>query len=152
MRKLLVLLLLLLVIAGSYFGYIHFTAADLPTFGLTLSGEKGKVKNTTKKFLESIEFKNVDAIKSFINSEVSVPDVDNFLNKTFDMPYDTVDLEKFSVEAIEMDSSNTRSKVRIRIMGNNQASKESFNKSKVLYWYFQPDMRTWLIDIKNLSL
>ena len=68
------------------------------------------------------------------------------------MPYDTVDLEKFSVEAIEMDSSNTRSKVRIRIMGNNQTSKESFNKSKVLYWYFQPDMRTWLIDIKNLSL
>ena len=85
MRKLLVLIIVLLVSLGSYFGYIHFTAADLPTFGLTLSGEKGKVKNTTKKFLESIEFKNADAIKSFMNSEVSTADVDNFLNKKMEI-------------------------------------------------------------------
>ena len=150
MRKSILFIIFFLLMCVAYFGYIHFTAADLPTFGLNLSGEKGKIKNLTKNFLEAIKFKNNEAIKSFIASDTPAEELNNFFKKTFDMSYEEINLEKFSIEEIEIDSSKTRCKIKINITGTNQITKEPFTKIRVLYWYL--DLKAWLIDIKNIVI
>lgn len=149
MRKSILLTILFILALTAYFSYVHFTAADLPTFGLKLGGQKSELKNLTKNFLESIKFKNIDTLKSFISKESLTQDLEIFFKKTFDMSYQEIDLEKFSIEETQIDSTKSRCKIKVKLMGTNQITKEPFSKIRVLYWYFDTNLKIWLIDIKN---
>lgn len=148
MRAFGTVLALLIFAAGAYLGYAHFSGGEVPTFGLPLGGEKKNIRDTTQAFYETIKFKNRDAIKHFVDATATQEDISDYLTKTFgEGALNEIDLNSVSIEQIELDSQETRARVKILLSGLYLDDKKAFTINKLLYFYRANSL--WLLDLKS---
>ena len=70
-------ILAVVVIVGLYAGAAHFSGGPFPTFGLSLGGDRGLVRQITHSCLEDIQFKDFNKAASYHapdkRDEVDIP-------------------------------------------------------------------------------
>jgi hypothetical protein len=139
MRKLFIIVLLLIIAVFGYLAFAHFSGGQVPTFGLPIGGEKVHIRARVNSFFEHVKFKNTSVLNNFIKA--SPEELSVFLNQLG--LNEDVDLKQVKIEEIELDSSETRARVRIKILGTNLKSNEAIEISKILFLYLEGQ---WMID------
>lgn len=151
MRKIIILFLILIIAALSYFAYANYSNKDLPTFGLPPIGDKGKIKALTKEFFESVKFKNYEALKHYVSKSLTQDEIYKFLDKTFETSHSEIDLQNFQIGNVEIDSQKTRARIKVSLFGIDQKNSAPLDKNKTIYLYYDNETSQWLIDITHLS-
>lgn len=151
MRKFLIVLALLIVAAAAYLGYAHISGGAVPTFGLPIGGEKMKIRRATLAFFEHVKFKNTSAFTNLVSKDVSPEELDRYLTKTLGIDPDQVDLVSTSIDQIELDSNQTRARVKVHLSGQDLSNKRPLDISKIIFLYQSRD-DIWLIDTRSIAV
>ncbi len=141
---------IIVVLGLGYLGYAHFTGGSVPLLGLPLGGERAQVRARTTTFFEHVKFKNASAFKTFISDEASSEEISAYLHKTLGINPNNIDLTSVKINSVELDSSASRARVKITLMGQDLAEKKALSISRIIFLYRNGD-GPWLIDIKNLG-
>lgn len=149
MRKFFTIVLLLTMAALAYFGYAHYTGAALPVWGLPLGGQKALIRARVTEFFESVRFKNTQVFKNFVASDIQPEDITQFLSQTLGQPAHEIDLQSVKIKDIELDSSQSRARVRIELVGQRLNDHKVFNITRIIFLYL--DDNKWLLDTKNIA-
>lgn len=147
MRTFVVIFLFLLISAGVYVGYAHFSGGQVPTFGLPIGGEKAKIREAATNFFEQIKFRNYDGLERY-TEEVTKDEIASYIKELFGINKNDLDLDEFSIKNIEMDSSKLRSRVVLSFTGRDVSTQAPFERQKMVFLYLNKDKK-WLFDIKN---
>lgn len=151
MRKTLIIIMILMIIAFGYLLYAQISGGAVPTFGLPIGGQRALVREHIKRFFEDVKFKNKSAMNAMISSESTIEDIDNFLEKTFGADPNNVDLQSIKIESVELDSTKTRARSIVNFAGQYLAPQKPFSATKLIFLY-KNSSGDWKVDIKNLSL
>ena len=65
MKRALIAVAALAVLAGAYVGAAHLSGGALPTPGLALGGDEGELRRTTLRFWEDLQFKDFERASTY---------------------------------------------------------------------------------------
>ncbi len=140
--------------ALAYFGYAHYSGAALPVWGLPLGGQKALIRSRVTEFFESVRFKNTQSLKNFVAPDISDEEINHYLLQTLGQPTNEIDLKSVKIKDIELDSSQSRARVRIDLSGQRLNDQKVFDISKIIFLYLEEhdSDNIWLVDTKNISM
>ncbi|HXW53633.1 MAG TPA: hypothetical protein VEL47_05975 [Myxococcota bacterium] len=144
MRTVAIILVLLVLAALGYLGYAHFSGGAVPTFGLPIGGDKATIRSRTLTFLENVKFKNTVALKDFVASTITVPQILFYVETSLGLNQE-MDLNQAAVKEIEIDSAAQRARVRVTLSGQDLKNMKAFDMEKLVFLYNAGHDR-WLID------
>lgn len=147
MRTFVVIFLFLLISAGVYIGYAHFSGGQVPTFGLPIGGEKAKIREAINGFFEQVKFRNYDGLGRF-TEDVTKEEIESYIKNLFGINKNDLDLDDFLINSLEMDSSKVRSRATLSFRGKDVATQAPFEREKMVFLYLSKDKK-WLVDIKS---
>lgn len=150
MKKILIFMLILLFTAVGYLSYAHFSGGKVYTFGLPIGGIKAQVRYRVNNFFEQIKFKNINELKNFTEPFISKEAFFTYLNNILNNPLDQIELENFTINNIELDSTKNRARVKTEFFYKNFITNKSFAQEKLIFLYHANN--NWFIDIESVMM
>lgn len=144
------IIVVILLVVGGYFAAAHFSGGALPTFGIAIGGEKSKLRSVVLKFWEDVKFRDLRSAANYLPQAQRDPaKVIGFLTQIFKTPSEALDLINYKVEVLELDSTELRGRVKMRLTANNLASGEAVDVETMLFFYREADGQKWLLELGN---
>ncbi|MBI5202248.1 MAG: hypothetical protein HY925_11720 [Elusimicrobia bacterium] len=144
MKKLLALVFLIgLAGGGAYLA--REGKLDVPGFG----GERAELKRKSQRFLECLKFKNFVEAAAFHSAAdlKATPDIPKLLEDFFLIPPESLDVQEYRIDYVELDSSGQRAKVKtvstVHILNKNETRKPEI----MLYW--KREGGQWYMDLRT---
>ena len=143
-------LLALIVLLGAAGGAIYLAREgklDLPA-GLG-GGDRSALKRKSERFLECLKFKNFAEAASFHSAAdlKATPDIPKLLEDFFLIPPESLDVQEYRIDYVELDSTGRRAKVKtistVRILNKNETRKPEI----MLYW--KREGGQWYMDLRT---
>ncbi len=146
MKKLLAVLVLI-GLAGGGVWLAREGKLDLPA-GLG-GGDRALLKKKSERFLECLKFKNFIEAAAFHSAAdlKATPDIPKLLEDFFLIPPESLDIQEYRIDYVELDSTGQRAKVKtvstVRILNKNETRKPEI----MLYW--KRDSGQWTMDLRT---
>jgi len=116
MKKALTALLVLSLLFGGYLGVAHVSGGAFATLGLALGGDRGALRRIALAFLEDVQFKDfVSAANYHAPDLIDSVDIPFLLQRLFAVKPEALDIMDYDIVFAELDSSNLRARVKVRI-------------------------------------
>lgn|GEM_PF-561231 len=150
MKKALIALSVVVVLAGGYLGLAHFSGGAFPTLGLPLGGDVGHLRRMGNSFLEDIQFKDFKKAASYHAPELQESvDIPFLIWRMFKIKPEALDLMEYDVVFAEMDKSKLRGRVKMRmrvkvLLNNNIEDKE------LMLYFERKDLKSpWYMKLED---
>lgn len=146
MKKLLALIVLIVSAGGAVY-LAREGKIDLPA-GLS-GGDRAVLKKKSERFLECLKFKNFIEAAAFHSAAdiKATPDIPKLLEDFFLIPPESLDVQEYRIDYVELDSTRQRAKVKtlttVRILNKNETRKPEI----MLYW--KREGGQWTMDLRT---
>ncbi|MDA0712629.1 MAG: hypothetical protein O2897_01405 [bacterium] len=133
---------------GGYFATAYLSGGALPTLGLVMGGERGEVRNVVMKFWEDLKFDDAKSATALMVPSANDPSlVGVFLSNVFSMPPESLDIVSYNVDAVEIDSTGHRARVKSSIVANDLRKKTPIQTEAMLF--LRKVEEAWLLDLSS---
>ncbi len=150
MKKALILLVTLGVLAGGYVSVAHFSGGAFPTFGLPIGGDRGLLRRIALSFLEDIKFKDFGAAALYHAPElIETVDIPFLIQRLFQVKPEALDVMDFEVVFAEIDSSGLRARVKVRVKAKLLIDERIIEREMVLYFYRDTVVDPWYMKLED---
>ena len=150
MKKVILVVVLLILAVGGYFLTSHLTGGSLPTLGLPLGGESSVVRARALAFVEDLHFKDYHKAASVFEPHLQSPqNVRLFLETSFEVSAQHLDLIEYIVKQVELDSTKTRARVSLNVKAKNLLSSEEIEREWLLFLYYSQTEDKWYISVPD---
>lgn len=144
------IVVIILLIVGGYFAAAHFSGGALPTFGISIGGEKAKLRTEVLKFWEDVKFRDLRSAANYLPAQQRDPaKIIGFLTQIFKAPSESLDLISYKVELLEIDSTELRGRIKMHLTANNLATQEPLDVATMLFFYREADGQQWYLELGN---
>ena len=148
MRKFLLVVVLVLLAAGAYFGLAPRQQAQAP-IGVLLNGETRKLAQQSQKFIEDIKFKDFKAAAEHSSPEDrESADIPKLIEKLFQVKPEFLEINQVQVLSADLDSTKQRARVKmqadVKLLNTNELRKPEL----MLYWKKAPGGQ-WYMDLAS---
>jgi hypothetical protein len=149
MKKLGILIFLLIIIAAVVLVAGSRYSIKLGNINLAINQDKDILSGKVTSFLEDIEFKDFKKAATYHNAEdQKTVDIPKLIEEKFFVKPEFLDIMKYEVKEIEIDSSGKRSKVKTRTIFKVLNTGEV--KDLEMIFYFQKaDDGNWYMQLKS---
>lgn len=150
MKKVLIALVALAVLLGSYLTVAHVSGGAFSTLGLALGGDRGALRRIALEFLEDVQFKDFVSAASYhapdIRDSVDIPFL---IQRLFTVKPEALDIMDFDVVFAELDSSGLRARVKVRVKA--KLLLNEFIEERELLLYFERDSVSdpWFMKLED---
>lgn len=150
MRKPLVVVAIAAALLGGYLGAAHFSGGAFPTLGLPLGGDRGLLRRTALSFMEDIQFKDFDQAASYHAPElIETVDIPYLIQRLFAVRPEALDIMGYEVLFAEMDSSDLRARVKLRVRAKLLANERIEERELILYFYRDDRSSPWFMKLED---
>ena len=150
MKKILIPISLLLVIAVGYIGLSHFSGGAFPTFGLPIGGAEAHLRSLTLQFWEDIQFKDFDKAASYHppdkQDDVDIP---YLIERMFILKPEGLDIISYEIVFAEVDSSGRRARVKTRVKVKNLVNNDINDREIMLYYFRENQDSAWYMKLES---
>ncbi|MBI4348283.1 MAG: hypothetical protein HY553_15690 [Elusimicrobia bacterium] len=143
------LLLLLLVIGGAA-ALLYLAREGKVQLPAALGGaDRAVLKTKSERFLECLKFKNFQEAASFHSAAdlKATPNIPKLLEDFFLIPPESLDVQEYRVDYVELDSTRQRAKVKTVTTVHILNKKETQKPEIMLYWKREGEQ--WFMDLRT---
>lgn len=150
MKKVLILVLTLGVLTGGYLTVAHVSGGAFWTMGLALGGDRGALRRVAMQFLEDIQFKDFVSAAGYHAPElIESVDIPFLLQRLFQVRPEALDLMDYEVVFADIDSSELRARVKVRVKAKILLDERIEEKEFILYFYRDSVNDPWYMKLED---
>jgi len=150
MKKALAALLALSLLTGGYLGVAHLSGGAFWTMGLALGGDRGALRRIALDFLEDIQFKDFEMAASYHAPElISSVDIPFLIQRLFAVKPEALDIIDYDVVFSEIDSSELRARVKVRVKGKLLINELLEERELILYFHRDSLGDPWYMKLED---
>ncbi len=150
MKRWLVGIAVLVVLAGGYVGAAHLSGGALPTLGLPVGGDLGLLRSNTLSFWEDVQFKDFDAASSYHDPAVQADvDIPYLLERAFVMKPEVLEIMEYEVVLADLDSTGNRARIKTRVKVKNLVSADLVEREIMLFWHRAGPAEPWFMELES---
>ncbi len=150
MKKPIVVFAVVATLLGGYLAVAHVSGGAFATFGLPLGGDRGLLRRTALSFMEDIQFKDFDRAASYHAPElVESVDIPFLIQRLFAVRPEALDIMGYEVVFAELDSSDLRARVKLRVRAKLLANERIEERELILYFYRDDVAAPWYMKLED---
>ena len=150
MKKALTALLVLSLLFGGYLGVAHVSGGAFSTLGLALGGDRGALRRIALAFLEDVQFKDfVSAANYHAPDLIDSVDIPFLLQRLFAVKPEALDIMDYDIVFAELDSSNLRARVKVRIKVKLLLDETIQEREFILYFDRDSTGEPWYMKLED---
>lgn len=150
MKWMLRLIALTLVLGGAYLAAAHLSGGAFPTLGLPLGGDLGQLRETAKRFMEDIQFKDFKAAAQYhAPDKRDTVDIPYLLQRLFVVKPEALEIMDYEVAMADLDSSGDRARVKLRVKANDLVREKILTREFVLYFKRADAASPWYMELED---
>jgi hypothetical protein len=150
MKKLVVGLVTLLVLAGGYLAAAHLSGGAFYSFGLPLGGDRGALRRLSRSFLEDLQFKDFKRAASYHAPEKrDTVDIPYLIQRLFVQKPEALDIQSYQIVFAEIDSTDNRGRVKTRVKVKDLLRGQIREQELILYWERAGRGAPWYMKLED---
>jgi len=150
MKKVLTMVLVLAVLGGGYLTAAHLSGGAFWAMGLPLGGDRGALRRIALEFMEDIQFKDFESAASYHAPELMESvDIPFLIQRLFAVRPEAIDFMDYDVVFAEIDSSELRARVRMRVTARLLANDLVEERDLILYFYRDSVDAPWYMRLED---
>ena len=150
MKKLLPIVLGLAILFGGYLAAAHFSGGAFPTLGLALGGDRGLLRRIALDFMEDVQFKDFERAASYHAPElIETVDIPFLIQRLFAVKPEALDIMDYEVVFADIDSSDMRARVKLRVRAKLLASERIDERELILYFHRDAPGAPWYMKLED---
>ncbi|HEY3358746.1 MAG TPA: hypothetical protein VGQ83_36195 [Polyangia bacterium] len=150
MKKILVAVVAVVVLAGGYLAAAHLSGGAFPTLGLPLGGQRAVLRRLATSFLEDIQFKDFKRAASYHEpaKQASV-DIPFLIWRLFAVKPEALDIMRHEIVFAEIDSTNLRGRVKSRVQFKELVRGDIRTQELMLYYERAQPGAPWHMKLED---
>ena len=150
MKKWLIGIGVVLVLAGTYIGMAHFSGGSFPTLGLPIGGVRAELRSTTLNFIEDVKFKDFDKAATYHHPDKQDSlDIPYYIERLFLIKPEALDVMSYEIVFVEIDSSKLRGRVKARIKCKNLI-RENIHEKEAMFFFHRASVNDpWYMVLES---
>jgi hypothetical protein len=150
MKKVLVAIIALVVVAGGYLAAAHFSGGAFPTLGLELGGQRGVLRRLATSFLEDIQFKDFKRAATYhAPDKQATVDIPFLIQRLFQVKPEALDIMQHEIVFAETDSTSRRGRVKARVKFKELVRGEIRTQELILYFERADAGAPWYMKLED---
>lgn len=150
MKKILIALIVLCVLAGGYLLAAHVSGGALYSFGVPLGGERGKLRRLATSFVEDIQFKDFKRAASYhAPDKQAAVDIPFIIQRLFLVKPEALDIMSHEVVFADVDSTGNRGRVKVLVKVKNLVQGEVRSQELILYFEREQPGKPWYMKLED---
>ena len=150
MKKILILLGVLAIVALGYLGAAHLSGGAFFAFGLPLGGDRGELRRTALEFLEDVQFKDFNKASSYHSpTDQKTVDIPFLLRSLFKVKHEALDIMDFEIVFAKIDSSGNRARVKVRMKAKILVQNKIREQPLMLYFSRRNEKSPWYMHFED---
>ena len=150
MKKLVIAIVALVVLAGGYLAAAHLSGGAFYSFGLRLGGDRGELRRLSRSFLEDIQFKDFKRAASYHAPEKRASvDIPHIIQRLFVQKPEALDIQSYQIVYAEVDSTDNRGRVKTRVKVKDLVRGQIREQELILYWERAGRGAPWYMKLED---
>jgi len=150
MKKLVIGLVVLLVLAGGYLIAAHASGGAFYSFGLPLGGARGELRRLSRSFLEDIQFKDFKRAAGYhAPDKRDSVDIPFIIQRLFVQKPEALDIQSYTIVFAEIDSTDNRGRVKTRVKVKDLVRSQIREQELILYWERAGRGAPWYMKLED---
>ena len=150
MKKLIIAVVALLVLAGGYLAVAHASGGAFYSFGLPLGGARGELRRLSRSFIEDIQFKDFKRAASYHSPEKRASvDIPHIIQRVFVVKPEALDIQGYTIVFSEVDSTDNRGRVKTRVKLKDLVQGQLREQELILYWERAGAGAPWYMKLED---
>lgn len=146
MRIAVIVGIVLCVAVGAYLLAAHLMGGTLPTFGLPIGGESAVVRKQAVAFVEDLHFRDLSKAAQMLSpGEQNVDALQALLQRMFNANPAQLDLGECVVDKVEVDSTETRARVKLKVRAKDLTSGRTLQPEMLLFFRRAKTTDSWYL-------
>lgn len=133
-----------------YLALAHLSGGAYPTLGMELGGDQGWLRRTSLSFWEDIQFKDFEKAATYHapDKQESV-DIPYLLQRLFLQKPELLDIMRYEIVMVDLDSSGLRARVKTRVKVKNLVNEKIMERDLMLFWKREREDQPWYMDLES---
>jgi hypothetical protein len=150
MKKLVVGLVTLLVLAGGWLAAAHLSGGAFYSFGVPVGGDRGELRRLSRSFLEDVQFKDFKRAASYHAPEKrDTVDIPFLIQRLFQLKPEVLDIQGYQIVFSEIDSTDNRGRVKSRVKYKELVRGQLKEQELILYWERAGRGAPWYMKLED---
>lgn len=151
-----IVLVVLLALAGGALFVVSQSPGGGSVGTLVLTGKRAFLRDRTLEFLEDIKFKDFPKASTYHLKEAQeARDIPSMLKRAFKIRHEVLDIQEYEVLEVELDSTETRGRVRtlvrFHVLGDKEVREraDAHRDMELMFYWFEQADGTWTMELES---